>query len=72
MVEHKRETDYTVVFQTKEGVVVWSPLENGVEKMIKERESQGDRVLTITSSSDAKKIIREQMGYKEKGSFFKK
>jgi len=49
-----------VVFRTPEGTLVWDTLENsnaGAE-MIKERESQGSRVLLITSPEEAKKMVR--------------
>ena len=60
MVETLSKQRQAVVFRTPEGTFVWDILENSNPgaKMIKERESQGSRVLLITSPEEAKKMVR--------------
>ena len=60
MSEKLSKQSQAVVFRTPEGTLVWDTLENsnaGAE-MIKERESQGSRVLLIPSPEEAKKMVR--------------
>jgi len=62
MSEKLSKQSQAVVFRTHEGALVWDSLENsntGAE-MIKERESQGNRVVLVTLPSEAKKMVKEQ------------
>jgi len=62
MSEKLSKQSQVVVFRTPEGALVWDSLENsntGAE-MIKERESQGNRVVLVTLPSEAKKMVKEQ------------
>ena len=62
MSEKLSKQSQAVVFRTPEGTLVWDTLENsnaGAE-MIKERESQGNRVVLVTLPSEAKKMVKEQ------------
>lgn len=74
MAERFSKQSQTVVFRTSEGRLVWGTLENseiGAE-MIKERESQGDRVVLVTSPEEAKKIIKQQTGQKQEFVLFER
>lgn len=74
MKERISKQSQAVVFRTPEGTIVWDTLENlnaGAE-MIRERESQGNRVVLVTSPVEAKKIVKQQAGQKQEFNFFGK
>lgn len=74
MGERISKQNQAAVFRTPEGTIVWDTLENlnaGAE-MIRERESQGNRVVLVTSPVEAKKIVKQQVGQKQELSFFGK
>lgn len=64
MVEKLSKQSQAVVFQTPEGTLVWDTLENsnGGAEMIKERESQGNRIVLVTSPEKARKMVKQQIG----------
>ena len=74
MGERISKQNQTVVFRTPEGTLVWDTLEdsNAGAEMIKERESQGNRTVLVTSPVEAKKMVKLQLGQKEEFSFFGK
>ncbi len=64
MTEKLSKQNQAVVFRTPEGTLVWDTLENsnsGAE-MIKERESQGNRIVLVTSPEKARKMVKQQIG----------
>lgn len=74
MVERISKQSQAVVFRTPEGTLVWDTLENsnaGAE-MIKERESQGNRIVLVASPEEAKKMVKQQTGQKQEFVLFER
>ena len=74
MSEKLSKQSQAVVFRTPEGTLVWDTLENsntGAE-MIKERESQGNRIMLVTSPEEAKKMVKQQTGQKQEFVLFER
>ena len=64
MTETLSKQNQAVVFRTAEGTLVWDTLENsnGGAEMIKEGESQGNRIVLVTSPEKARKMVKKQIG----------
>lgn len=74
MAERISKQSQAVVFRTPEGMLVWDTLENsnGGAEMIKERESQGYRIVSVTSPEEARKMVKQQTGQKHEFGLFEK
>jgi sugar lactone lactonase YvrE len=63
MLSKETKPNNVVVFESADGRIFWTPLTSRDDKAISERESQGDRVLRITTEAEAKRLadIRSQI-----------
>lgn len=74
MTEQISKQNQAVVFRTPEGTLVWDNLGNsdaGAE-MIKDRESQGYRIVSVTSPEEARKMVKQQARQKHEFGLFEK